>query len=219
MRSSRLSVQEDSTQEADAYAPVSLVEYGLQCIEQGHYAEGAAFLALARERLFPDHSPLTAALDALNIAIASHMQAQQALHEASKRFTASGSEQQTRIDALKKLLPALPDETLSVSSARTQPRKYIRGNQSLRLLPPLLSTTDRPAMYQVSSPEECSTLPALYFTCFGRFEVRRCDPSSHPLSLCNSLKGQVILRYLVAQPRRRETVEMLMAALWSEEDP
>jgi DNA-binding SARP family transcriptional activator len=62
-------------------------------------------------------------------------------------------------------------------------------------------------------------LPALYITCFGRFEVRRFDASGPSVSLCHNLKGQAILRYLIAHPKRRETVEMLMTKLWSEEAP
>ena len=62
-------------------------------------------------------------------------------------------------------------------------------------------------------------LPALYATCFGRFEVRRSDPSSQPINLCHNLKGQAILRYLIAQPKHRETADMLMTVLWPEDAP
>lgn len=213
------SEQEAFTKGFDAYSPASLAEYGIQCIEQGHYTEGTAFLGLARQRLFPHQLQLTCVLDGLNTAIRSRLQAQQALQDASRRFTESDSEQQVWIDALKKLLPALVEEALPASSTRTQARKDLKGRPSLRLLPPLLEDDERSPMHQPPSSEERGALPALHITCFGRFEVRRYDPSSRPLTLCTNLKGQTILRYLVAQPKHRETVDMLMAALWPEEDP
>jgi DNA-binding SARP family transcriptional activator len=210
--------QEIFTKGFDASSPASLVEYGIQCIEQGHFAEGTAFLEQARRQLLPHQRQLTAALEAMNAAITSRLQAQQALQDASKRFTESDSEQQVRLDALKKLLPS-PEEAIPVSSARAQARKDLKRRPSLRLLPPLLAADQPSATYQSLSSEECCALSSLHITCFGRFEVRRRDPSSHPITLCANLKGQAILRYLVAQPKHRETVDMLMAALWPEEDP
>ena len=203
--------------ESDDSSSFSLLERGLSCFEQGHYAEGAAFFRLAREQLFPDQVQLATALDGLNKAIASYLHAQHALHEASKSFAESDTEQQAQIEALKKLLPTLTEDILPASSSGTQLRKNPGRNQSLRLLRLSTSTAEHSEKHQTSSPEDRNTLPALYITCFGRFEVRRSDPCSPPIELCNNLKGQAILRYLIAQPKRRETVDMLMAALWPEE--
>jgi DNA-binding SARP family transcriptional activator len=38
-----------------------------------------------------------------------------------------------------------------------------------------------------------------------------------PIELCRNLKGQALLRYLIAHPKHRETVDTLMAVLWPEE--
>jgi len=217
---SSLSPEQDALlEESDGSLSIFLLERGLNCIEQGHYAEGAALFALARERLFPNQTQLTSTLDALNNAIASHLHAQQALHEASKRFAESGTEQQAQIAALKKLLPTVVEDTLPVISTVTELRKTSKGYQSLQLLPSSTSTSEPSEKYHRSSPKDRSALPALYITCFGRFEVRRSDPSRPPLELCNNLKGQAILRYLIAQPKHRETVDMLITALWPEEAP
>ncbi|SRR6266566_31383 len=205
--------------EPDTFSSVSLAEQGLNCIEQKHYVEGAAFFRLAREHLCPDQVQLSTTLDALNKTIMSYMHAQQALHEASKRFAEFDTEQQAQIEALKKLLPIVVEDTLPASSTGTQLRKNSGGNQSLRLLRLPASTIELSERHQPSSPEDQNTFPALHITCFGRFEIRRSDPASHPINLCNNLKGQMILRYLITQPRHRETVDKLMTALWPEEDP
>jgi DNA-binding SARP family transcriptional activator len=70
---------------------------------------------------------------------------------------------------------------------------------------------------EVAQPaEEIEALPALYFICFGRFEVKRLGQS---LSLCSNRNGQAILRYLVAQSGHRVTIDTLMALLWPDDEP
>ncbi len=64
--------------------------------------------------------------------------------------------------------------------------------------------------------EDSEALPALDITCFGRFEVRRLG---QPIVLCSNRNGQAILRYLVAQPERYATMDMLMEVLWPEDEP
>lgn len=209
--------QHSPTGESDVSSTASLLERALNCIRQGLSAEGTAFLTLAREQLLPNQLQLIAVIESLSHASATHAHAQQALHEASKRFAESDNRQQVQIEALKKLLPTLVEATLPAHSTGTQLRKNTGENQSLRLLQPPESTTELSEGHQPSSPENRNTLPPLYITCFSRFEVRRSDPSSSPISLCNNLKGQAILRYLISQPKHRETVDMLMAALWPEE--
>jgi DNA-binding SARP family transcriptional activator len=218
MGSSRSSEQDALTEGSDAISSFSLIEGGLNCLQQGHYAEGADFFMLARERLYTSQEvQLTAALDTLNKAIASHLHAQQALHEASMLFAETDTEQQAQIEELKKLLSTTVEVKLPGSSTGTKLRKTPRENQSLRLVPPPTVIVEQFEQHQTASQENRNTLPALYITCFGHFEVRRSDPSSSPIDLCTNLKGQTILRYLITQPRHRETVDMLMAALWPEE--
>jgi DNA-binding SARP family transcriptional activator len=219
MGTSRSSEQDALTEGSDAISSISLIERGLNCIQQGYCVEGAAFFRLACERLCSDQVQLATTLDALSKAIMSYVHAQQVLHEASKRFAEFDTEQQAHIDALKKLLPTVVEDTLPTSVTGTQPRKNSGGNQSLRLLRLPASTTDHPERHQTSLPDDQNTPPPLYITCFGHFEVRRSDPSSSPIDLCTNLKGLTILRYLITQPRHRETVDMLMAALWPEEAP
>src|SRR6266700_8243924 len=201
----------------DTFSLVSLVEQGLNCIEQRHHVDAAAFFRLACERLCPDQVQLATTLDALSKALMSYMHAQQELHEASKRFAEFDIKQQAQIEALKKLLPAVVEDNLPVSSSGTRLRKNSGEYQSLRLLRLPATATDHPERHQTSLPDDQNTPPPLYIICFGHFEVRRPDPSSSPIDLCTNLKGQTILRYLITQPRHRETVDKLMAALWPEE--
>jgi len=55
------------------------------------------------------------------------------------------------------------------------------------------------------------SLPPLTIQCFGRFQVRR---AGQPVQLCANRKGRAILRYLIAQPDRRATMDVLMELLW-----
>src|SRR5207344_3094024 len=101
--------------------------------------------------------------------------------------------QQAQIEALKMILPTKVENTLPASSNGTQLRKNSGENQPLRLLQLPISVTEHSEKHQISSPEDQNTLPPLFITCFGRFEVRCSDPSSSPISLCSNLKGQAIL--------------------------
>jgi len=207
---------------SDGISSSSLLECGLKYFEQGLYAEGVALLRLARERLSPDQLLLAAALDVLDKAIASHLQAQQTLHEASKRFAESDTEQQEQIASLKKLLSGMVEDTRPASSPITQVSKTLRDNKLLPLFPLPTAKAEVCENHGRSSPGELGkrdVLPALNITCFGRFEVRRADACSTAMRLCSNVKGQTILRYLITQPRHRETVDILMAALWPEESP
>ena len=205
MESSCLPEQGGLIVEYDASSSISLVEHGLNCIQQERYTEGVAFFALARERLFPHPVPFMSALDVLDQAIASYLHSQQAL-----------AEQQAQLDALNKLLMTLMKDIASPTRAR--PRETREGHQPLQLLQPTKPTAENSRQYP-SSLEEGNTLPALYITCFSRFEVRRSDPSGSLINLCNNLKGQAILRYLIAQPKYRATMDMLMAVFWPDDEP
>src|SRR5262252_3769484 len=81
----------------------SLLERGLHCTRQGYFAEGVTFFALARERLSPDQMHFAVALDALIQSHAGYLQAQHALHVASKRFVKADTDQQAQLVALEKL--------------------------------------------------------------------------------------------------------------------
>ncbi|HSH80491.1 MAG TPA: BTAD domain-containing putative transcriptional regulator [Herpetosiphonaceae bacterium] len=180
------------------------IECGLLCVRQHHYAEAAAHFALAREQLARARPTtlLVTALDAFLESHARYLQAQQTLHEASQRFAAAIADQQVQINALQTLLADGSREVTdrpARQSALGQPRPSRGRDQAL---PPPIDVDD--------------ALPPLRITCFGRFEVQRC---SERVELCQNRSGQVILRYLVAQPLHRATMDRLMETLWPEDPP
>src|SRR5947209_2642419 len=176
------------------------LELGLACAWQAHYADAASHFAQARDQIPATHPYVVTALDAFVQSHARYWQAERALHEASQSFTTATAEQQTLLEDLQRILNAAGGEMESVhetSSAAEQPR----------------TSADE---WSGHAPDEDATLPPLSITCFGSFEVRR---SGRPIVLCQNRNGQAILRYLVAAPRHRETMDVLVEALWPEESP
>ncbi len=226
MDSAPLPEQDTLTVEAEASSAASLLERGLNCVQQGRYAEGIAFFSLARERLSPHQLHIAAVLDAFIQDYISYWQAQQALHQASKSLIEAQANQRTRITALEKVLPDLKEDTDSISHA-TNPS--LTNSKGLQLPQPqsLQPLSENSRGYQspsspvepdevAQSAEESDALPALYFTCFGHFEVKRLG---RKISLCSNRNGQAILRYLVAQSGHRVTMDTLMALLWPDDEP
>src|SRR5438045_2722120 len=212
--------------EAEASSAASLLERGLNCVQQGRYAEGIAFFSLAHERLSPHQMHIAVVVDAFIQDYISYWQAQEALHQASKRLVEAQAKQQTRITALEKVLPDLKENTNSTSHATNLSLTNSKGLQlpQPQSLQPL--SEDSRSHQSPSSPvepnevaqsaEESDALPALYFTCFGHFEVKRLGQT---ISLCSNRNGQAILRYLVAQSRHRVTMDTLMVLLWPDDEP
>src|SRR6266516_3159129 len=195
------STQGTLTAACETSSLASLLEQGIHCIRQGHYVEGAAFFALARERFTPDQMHLADVLDAFLQSHALHLQAQQALHIASKYFVETDTEQETQLITLEKLLTVLGEDTDRVPQPHiiAQPLKNSWPHQ-----PPLslqLQSSHPINELSLSLPhsllKDGETPPELYFTCFGRFEVRRLG---QPILLCSSRNAQSILRYLITQP-------------------
>jgi DNA-binding SARP family transcriptional activator len=212
------STQWNPTDVCETSSPASLLEHGIRCIRQGHYAEGAAFFALARERFTPDQMHLADLLDAFLQSHALHLQAQQALHIASKYFVETDTEQETHLIALEKLLAALEEDTERIPQPHfiAQPLKNSWTHQ-----PPL--SLQLPPTHSINKPSLPHSLlkdgdapPELYFTCFGRFEVRRLG---QPILLCSSRNAQSILRYLITQPGHYATSDILQTILWPEDEP
>lgn len=199
----------------DIASLVPLLEQGLLCARGGFFVEAASFFALAHEQLSSYQTNLAAVVNAFLQSHSSYWQAQQALHLASKQFVEAEVEQQTRLLAIEKMLPALREETgkTFLDHSPTQP---LQESQSLR--PPGLSLIDSKHLAQPlqSSPGSDNRLPSLFITCFGHFEVRRFD---QVVALCHNRSGQTILRYLVAQPGYYASVDSLMDALWPEDPP
>jgi len=83
-----------------AVSLVLLLKRGLDSIQQGLYAEGAAVLTLVREQLAPDQVQLADVLDTFLQGHAEYRRLQEALHEASTRFAEARSQQDVRVAAL-----------------------------------------------------------------------------------------------------------------------
>ena len=197
----------------------SLLERGIRCTRQGCYTEGVTLFALARELLSPDQGHLANLLDTLIQCQASLLQAHQALQLASKGFVEVDALQQKQLNALEMLLPVHQEDTPGVPQPQAAARPLENSCRQQPLQSPQQSMTD-PAIEQRPlpprlAPRDGNALPALHFTCFGRFEVRR---SGRPLTLCPSRCGQHILRYLVAHPAHNATNDTLMAILWPEDE-
>jgi DNA-binding SARP family transcriptional activator len=189
-----------------------LLARGLQCVRQGLYAEGAAFFALAREQLSSDCTCIASVLDALIQSSTSYRYAQQALHEASKHFAETDSAHQAQMKVLEKLLPTLMEKNISAPYTIVPPSTNSQDYQPLQTPIANCVAYQEPAEPQIL-PEKRDALPALYFTCFGHFEVRRLNQT---IALCSNRNGQAILRYLAVQPGHCTTIDALMAILWPE---
>jgi len=217
MKLSHLSEQVTLTIEPEG-SLVALLEQGLQYVRQGLYAEGTAFFVLAREQLSSDCAYIAITLDTFIQNSTDYWHAQQTLHEASKRFAEIDSMQQAQIAKLEKLLPTLIEKTVTVPHAIAQSSMNSQNHQVLQLLQTPIANCigyQTPIEPQISLDSEYA-LPALYFTCFGRFEAKRLNQS---IALCSNRSGQAILRYLITQPKHCATIDTLMAMLWPEDGP
>src|SRR5947209_8457620 len=218
---------------SETSSPRRLLESGFLCVRQGRYAEGLVFFALARERFSPDQAQLAAVLDAFIRSHKTYLKAQEELLQASKRFARADAEQQVQLAALENLLSILPEKTNKISPNVNGPLQNARGNRLLHVLrassedfndnqlstqlPQRAAENNRSNQSLPLSPsEDSSTLPALYITCFGRFEVKRLGTS---VVLCSNRTGQTILRYLAAQSEHCATSDTLMTLLWPEDEP
>jgi DNA-binding SARP family transcriptional activator len=209
----------------EASSAVELLVSGFSCIRKGHYSEAVAFFALARERLSPNMVNLVAILDAFTHDHVSYWQAQQALQHASERLVEAHTKQQAHATSLERLLSELlrdTDSNLSAIAPKSPENHHISPSLSEdsrgdRLVPALIGNAPQSdPVNGTQQAEEGITLPALHFTCFGRFEVKR---SGQTISLCTNRNGQAILRYMVAQSNHRVTMDTLMGLLWPEDEP
>jgi Transcriptional regulatory protein, C terminal len=182
------------------------LEQGLVYIRQGRYTEGVSCFALAREQLSDQQTELAPLLDAFIEGHTTYWQVQHALHEASRRFAEEDAAQQARLTDIETLLPTLQYEL------QTPPPASPTASTSRQT--PGYCIASPPSLFQELSIEE-GFLPALSFTCFGHFEVRRLEQR---VPLCSNRNGQTILRYLVAQPDHSATMDVLMAALWPDDE-
>jgi DNA-binding SARP family transcriptional activator len=205
---------------SDMSFTVHLIERGLNYIQQGRHAEGVAVFELAREQFAPNQGSLATSLDAFIEGYVEYRRAQQAHQEASIRFAKAYAEQQARVATLGALLPALLEET-HTQQCSPPPRSCADTTNAqsspspdFRPTPVQFPRSSSPIDPLFTEDTSSNTLPALYVTCFGRFEVRRSDHPDQQMTLCTNRSGQTILRYLITQPGHRATVDKLMDICW-----
>src|SRR5207244_5982176 len=110
--------------------------------------------------------------------------------QASKHFARADAEQQAQIVALENLLSILPEEMNKVSPKVDGLHQDAKGNRLLQVLrsspedfnsnqmsmqSPQRTAENNRANQSLppSLPEDSTTLPALYITSFGHFELKR----------------------------------------------
>jgi DNA-binding SARP family transcriptional activator len=205
---------------SEASSPSALLERGIQCFRQGCFVEGAACLALARERLPADQMHFTAVLDAFIHSHTSYWQAQQALFMASKRFVETETEQQTRLLSLEKLLLTLEKDANRASQPQAVAHPFLSTQsdqtQQVHRSPSAGSDEEQSPLPPQPFSKDSTALQALYVTCFGHFVVKRL---TQLIDLCHNRSGQAILRYLIAQSDYRASADTLMGVFWPENPP
>lgn len=178
---------------------VSSLEQGIRYARQQHHPEAMTAFTLAYNQLTSQHSDLASLLDALIGSRQRYEEAKQEVQEASKRLVAAESEQQQHLTTLEHLLPDLL-------------RLLEESSLALDRLPNVSMGQHAPSQ----APGSGLALPALEFTCFGHFQVKRLG---RVVALCPNRKGQTILRYLVAKPGHRETLDKLIEILCRDDEP
>jgi DNA-binding SARP family transcriptional activator len=171
---------------------VRLLEAGLSSLQQKHYVEGLVMVDSVREGLLPHQSHLIPTLNALTQSYTTYLRAQEELLEAGKRYAQADNERRVQLQTMKSLLSMLKE-------APDQPSELLSYSS--------IASSSRPEVLLCDA--------GLYITCFGSFAVWQ---GSKPVALCSSRTGQGILRYLVAQPRRSASIDMLMALFWPEDE-
>src|SRR5260221_1317214 len=118
---------------------ILLLERGLDYLAQGRGAVGASLCTLARDRLRPNQADIAEMLDSFLASYAYYYQAQQAFHEASRRFVKAETEQQQLRQHVEHLLSSLREETdTPLNSGQSQSFNTSQHHQSARssALPP-----------------------------------------------------------------------------------
>ncbi|HET8912577.1 MAG TPA: BTAD domain-containing putative transcriptional regulator [Ktedonobacteraceae bacterium] len=221
MNSSSSPEQDARKNTPEASSTLALLQSGLSCTQEGRYSEGIAFFALAREKLLPDMAQLAFKIDMFIKDYVEYCQSQQALQHASARFIKAHTQQQMHTTSLANLLSALQEKTennAETTTANIQFYSKPTDPPSGSISAPAISGKIEAGKIVPHKPEEQSegTLAPLHFTCFGRFEVKQADKT---LELCSNRNGQGILRYLVAQPNHRASMDTLMSIFWPDNDP
>ena len=208
-------------------SPICLLKQGLDYFRQGRYVEGSSLCALAREGLSPEQMQFAATIDAFLESHGRYRQALQTLHQASRQLVDAENEQQALLLTFEKLV--LASREASEAGKSFSPEDHTggsvsddyQGTQALNATQPLPANNNgyqslQPLRTSLNVSGDHNTLPELYITCFGHFEVKRLD---QPVMLCQNRTGQTILHYLIAQPGYRAPMDVLMGTLWPDDEP
>src|ERR1700731_1044216 len=87
---------------SEASTPMRLLKRGLEYFRQGRYVEGASLCLHAREELSPDQEQFALVIDAILACHSRYWQAQEAFHQASRRFVEVEAEQQTLLQTFER---------------------------------------------------------------------------------------------------------------------
>lgn len=208
--------QHKSADMAEGVSLRSLLERGLNYLQRGCYAEGAAVLALVREHMSLELIHLSDTFDTFLNGYAAYQRLQQAFQEASTRFAEAYAEQQTLVATFTTALPGL---IRGIDVASDFSSTFQHGDKSPVPIMHGLSPQDCgnfPSLLMPPSTEDNTYFAGLSITCFGRFEVKRLGK---PVVLCSNRKGQVILRYLVSKAGHSATSDTLQDMLWPDDEP
>lgn len=179
----------------------ALLQQGVNYARQECWELAVSFFEQARLQLDSAQPEIVEALNRLITDYRSYRQAQQALLLASQTITHALEEQRAHLQNLQNLLPALQTKDLP------KPRLFFLASPSDRAV---FETTEELLQLEGGS----ASLPLLYLTCFGHFEVRR---GGQFLELCSNRNGQAVLRYLMAHEKQRASIDALMSVLWPED--
>ncbi|HBE24966.1 MAG TPA: hypothetical protein DDW33_04680 [Ktedonobacter sp.] len=192
-----------------------LLEQGLHFIQLGCYAEGLDLLTLACEHLPPDQVHLAELLDKFIQGSVEYQRVQQEFQKACARFVKAHSEQQACVAAFSSRLSLLKTSFCPPDHFPCQLKVAEEMNPQNAPIQPFMADQSTSPFPQPFMKED-ATLPELFITCFGRFEVKRLGA---PLALCSSRNGQRIFRYLVATAEHCATSDTLQAIFWPEDEP
>lgn len=201
---------------SEAATLVDLLDSGLQCVRQGRYVEGATFLTHARQQLTPSQRHIALMLDVFIQSYELFNRSQELLLLTSKELVRPDVEQSVPRATISDLLSALVEAMEKPYLPKTSPEDIRSYDQlATQLSEPDSKDIGRNQPLLLSHTEFNAGPPALYITCFGRFEAKRLNQT---VPLCPSRRGQTIMRYLIAQPDHSATVDKLMCVLWPEDE-
>lgn len=180
---------------------ITFIEEGIRSLRQGQWKESFALFTLARTHCETTNFALIDLLNAFLTSLERSWQAQQALHEASKRFVEAEAEQELRLQALQHMLQSLLNKPEGSQQAEAVPVTVQEG--------PLEASSPVVAGSRADKQEL-----ALTITCFGCFTVKR---GQHLVNLGTNRNGQIILRYLVTQPEYSASKDVLMGLIWPDQ--